>query len=123
MSARRTRASNRDQHPGEIQILADLEAAEEDSEARPTPKRRTAGEVAAAKKAQQEAKDVTETAKQVALEKVARVQLNMKHADITAMTAPASLPPKFRTKGLAASATVPKLGGALFPPAPIMYVY
>lgn len=121
MSARRTRASNRDRHPGEIQIIADLEAAEED--ARPTPKRRTAGEVAAAKKAQQEAKDATEAAKQVALEKVAWVQLNMKHADITAMTAPASLPPKFRMKGLAASATVPKLGGALLTPAPIIYVY
>ena len=120
MSTRRTRASNRDQHPGEIQILADLEAAQEDP--RPAPKRRTTVEVAAAKKAQQEAKDATEAAKQVALEKVARVQLNMKHADITAMTSPASLPPKFRTKGLASSATVPKSGGALGTSVCIMYV-
>lgn len=112
MSAHRTRASNRDRHPGEIQILADLEAAQEDPQR--ASKRRTAVEVAAAKKAQQSAKDAAVAAKQVALDKVARVQHKMKHADIAAMTSPATLPPKFRTKGLASSATVPQLVGTLY---------
>ena len=108
-SSRRTRATNRDQHPGNVQILADIEAAEEDPQA--APKRRTAAEVAVVKKAQQDAKEAALGAKQAALERVAKVQYTMKQADVAAMTSPATLPPKFRTKGLALSAAVPKLGG------------
>ena len=108
-SSRRTRATNRDQHPGNVQILADIEAAEEDPQA--APKRRTAAEVAVVKKAQQDAKEAALGARQAALERVAKVQYSMKRADITAMTSPVTLPPKFWTKGLASSAAVPKLGG------------
>ncbi|EPT01321.1 hypothetical protein FOMPIDRAFT_83325 [Fomitopsis schrenkii] len=101
---RQTRETNKGKHPGEIQILADLEAAAEDPRAR--LKRRSAIEVAAAKKAQDDAQQAAVAAQQAAIQKVARIQHQKKHADDNDMTSPATLPPRFRTKGLAA--VVPK---------------
>lgn len=106
---RQTRETNKGKHPGEIQILADLEAAAEDPRAR--LKRRSAIEVAAAKKAQDDAQQAAVAAQQAAIQKVARIQHQKKHADDNDMTSPATLPPRFRTKGLAA--VVPKAAGEL----------
>ncbi|EPS95915.1 hypothetical protein FOMPIDRAFT_1019134 [Fomitopsis schrenkii] len=99
-SRRQTREANKAKHPGEVQIIADLEAAAEDPQAR--QKRRSAVEVAAAKKAQDDAQKVLVSTQRAAIQKVAKLQHQKKLADQSDMTSPVNLPPKFRTRGLAA---------------------
>lgn len=113
-SRRQTREANKAKHPGEVQIIADLEAAAEDPQAR--QKRRSAVEVAAAKKAQDDAQKVLVSTQRAAIQKVAKLQHQKKLADQSDMTSPVNLPPKFRTRGLAAVDPKPVSGMSFFCP-------
>lgn len=111
-SQRRTRATNKSKHPGEVQIQADLEAALEDPHAATVKKRCSAAEVRAAEQAQQAELKAAEEARTAAIKKVAEIQYRMKQLDDSDMGPPATLPPKFRTKRVVATGnTSPQLNG------------